>query len=180
MSRASRDTYFSGRNRSLLSLQNNQENFQQRHNKHPDDILYILCISTNVFSVPSHSWSQSQTLSKSCLLPKFSLLLYNSLYYSVLKNKGITLATAMGKMHLASAVQCLWSSIELRVGRAVTPTCIALTAGCATSCPERSLENKQLAAACSSPQPQDSHKVLLQWECVFGSFLPGCSFSLLV
>lgn len=57
MSRASRDTYFSGRNRSLLSLQNNQENFQQRHNKHPDDILYILCISTNVFSVPSHSWS---------------------------------------------------------------------------------------------------------------------------
>lgn len=50
----------------------------------------------------------------------------------------------MGKMHLASAVQCLWSSIVLRVGRAVTPTCIALTAGCATSCPERSLENKQL------------------------------------
>lgn len=39
---------------------------------------------------------------------------------------------------------------------------------------------KELAAACSSPQPQDSHKVLLQWECVFGSFLPGCSFSLLV
>lgn len=54
---ASRDTCFSGRNKSLLSLQNYQQNFQQRHNKHPDDILYILCISTNIFSVPSRTWS---------------------------------------------------------------------------------------------------------------------------
>lgn len=52
---------------------------------------------------------------------------------------------AMGNIHWADAVKCLCGAIvRSQVGRAVPPPRVALTAGCATGCPERRLASKQL------------------------------------
>ena len=52
---------------------------------------------------------------------------------------------AMGNIDLAHAVKRLCGAVvSSQVGRTVPPTCVALTAGCTTGCPERRLANKQL------------------------------------
>lgn len=90
---------------------------------------------------------------------------------------------AMANIHLAYAINWLCGAVaSSRVGRAVPPTRVALNSWLYHRLPREKTGKqtawKELAAACSSPQPQDSHKVFVQWECVFGSFLPGCSFYL--
>lgn len=188
ISRTSRDTYFSGRDRSLLSLQNNQELSLLGRDLVNGWLTFCVFSLLVQMSFPfllcsSHTYSQSRSLSTVYPLPRFSLVFPNPPCFSVLKNKEVTLATAMGKMHLAPAVKWLWSSSKLPSGQSCyTYLCCSHSWLChrlPREKPGRQTAWKELAAACSSPQPQDSHKVFLQWECVFGSFLPGCSFSLL-
>lgn len=150
-------------------------------------IFSTLLVRSNVFSIPSLYFTYLVLglafFLRSIFCPGF-LSFFLTFFFFFLIKKGVTVLMARGNIHLAHAVK--WpcgAVVSSQVGRAVPPTCVALTAGCTAGCPERRLANKtawkELVAACSSPQPQDSHKVFLQWECVFGSFLPGCSFSLL-
>lgn len=127
----------------------------------------------------SHTWCSSWSLPAVYHLPRHSLIFSDPSYFSVFIKKGDN-DHGNGQYPLGSCCEVAqWSSSELLSGQSCsTYLC------CSHSWLPREKTGKQtawkkLAAAHSSPQPQDSHKVFLQWEYIFGTFLPGSSSSLL-
>jgi len=105
-------------------------------------------------------------------------------YFAVVKKRGPNSTNGNGQYPFGSRRSvALWSSSELPSGQSCSTYLCCSHSWLYHRLPRektgKQIAWKELAAACSSPQPQDSHKVFLQWECVFGSFLPGFSFSLL-